>query len=553
VWRTITNQKSKTEGSDHEDANSLAELLGNLPLALQQAVGFISSRHCSIDDYLTRWKSTDSRVLEWHNEATLKYKRSVATTWELTFEALKPEGQEALRIICWLAPDPIPRALFDKVPQVPEPFDVEEGIAELEKYSFLRWVELGNPFVQVHGLVSEITRYRMNASEREASLSKAIDAGVALTRDSDPSDPRNWTLVYKPCREHFSSLIRHAEVIKTSSPLANLMNHLGLYLSEIAEFDKAETLYRRALNIREAFLGPDHPDIAHRLNNLARLLSDTNRNREAEPMFRQALCITEASLGPDHPDVAHSLNNLAALLSDTNRECEAEPMYRRALRIRDASLGPDHPDVASSLNNLALLLSDTNRKREAEPMYRRALSIFETSLGSDHPLVAQSLNNLGLLLSNTDRKREAEPMYRRALRIREASLGPDHPDVAQSLNNLAGLLSDSNRNSEAEPIHRRALSIQEATLGPDHPLVALSLNNLASLLFDTNRKREAEPMYRRAMGILIAFRASTGHTHPNFELVKRNYSLLLTGLGNSPEQIAQTLDDIKNEIETKHG
>jgi tetratricopeptide (TPR) repeat protein len=469
VWRTITNQKSKTEGSDHEDANSLAELLGNLPLALQQAVGFISSRHCSIDDYLTRWKSTDSRVLEWHNEATLKYKRSVATTWELTFEALKPEGQEALRIICWLAPDPIPRALFDKVPQVPEPFDVEEGIAELEKYSFLRWVELGNPFVQVHGLVSEITRYRMNASEREASLSKAIDAGVALTRDSDPSDPRNWTLVYKPCREHFSSLIRHAEVIKTSSPLANLMNHLGLYLSEIAEFGKAELLLRRALGVREA------------------------------------------------------------------------------------SLGPDQPDTAESQNNLAILLSDTNRKREAEPMYRRALSIFETSLGSDQPRVAQSLNNLGLLLSNTDRKREAEPMYRRALRIREASLGPDHPDVAQSLNNLAGLLSDSNRNSEAEPIHRRALSIQEATLGPDHPLVALSLNNLASLLFDTNRKREAEPMYRRAMGILIAFRASTGHTHPNFELVKRNYSLLLTGLGNSPEQIAQTLDDIKNEIETKHG
>ena len=108
MWRTITNQKSKTEGSDHEDANSLAELLGNLPLALQQAVGFISSRHCSIDDYLTRWKSTDSRVLEWHNEATLKYTRSVATTWELTFDALKPEGQEALRIICWLAPDPIP-------------------------------------------------------------------------------------------------------------------------------------------------------------------------------------------------------------------------------------------------------------------------------------------------------------------------------------------------------------------------------------------------------------------------------------------------------------
>jgi len=506
-----TDQKRKTEVSDQEGANSLAELLGDLPLALQQAVGFISSRHCSIDDYLTRWKSTDKRVLEWHNEATLKYKRSVATTWELTFEALKPEGQEALRIICWLAPDPIPRALFDKVPQVPEPFDVEEGIAELEMYSFLRWVELGNPFVQVHGLVSEITRYRMNASEREASLSKAIDTGVALTRDSDPSDPRNWTLVYKPCREHFSSLIRHAEVIRTSAQLANLMNDFGVYLTEIAEFDKAEPLFRRALSIREASLGPDHPDVAQSLNNLATLLSDTNLNSEAEPHDRRALCIMEAFFGQDHPDVATSLNNLALLLFNTNRISEAEPLFRRALSIREASLGPDHPHVATSLNNLALLLSITNRISEAEPLYQRALRIWEASLGPNHPNVAASLNNLAFLLFDTNRKRESEPLYRRALSICEASLGPDHSDVAQCLNNLALLLSD------------------------------------------TNRKSEAEPMYRRALGILIAFRASAGHTHPNFELINRSYSLLLTGLGNSPEQIAQTLDNIKNEIETKHG
>jgi tetratricopeptide (TPR) repeat protein/V8-like Glu-specific endopeptidase len=632
-----TDQKRKTEVSDQEDANSLAELLGDLPLALQQAVGFVSSRHCSIDDYLTRWKSTDSKVLEWHNEATLKYKRSVATTWELTFEALKPEGQEALRIICWLAPDPIPRALFDKVPHEPEPFDVEEGIAELEKYSFLRWVELGNPFVQVHGLVSDITRYRMNASEREASLSKAIDTAEAFLRGSDPQDPRNWVPLYKPCREHFSSLIRHAEVIRTSAQLANLMNDFGVYLTEIAEFDKAELLlrralgvreasfgpdhpdvvlslinlafllsktnrnseaellyrrslsicenstlldatllatsmnnlasllsktnrrseaeplYRRALSILEASLGPDHPDVASSLNNLALLLFKTNHIREAEPLYRRALSILEASLGPNHPNVATSLNNLASLLSGTNRKEEAEPLYRQSLRIWEITFGPDHPDVAISLNNLALLLSETNRKNEAEPLFRRALGIWEASLGTDHPIVATSLGNLALLLSETDRKREAEPLYRRSLRMKETSLGPDHPDVALSLNNLALLLYQTNRKNESELLYRRALRIRETSLGPDHPYVASTLSTLAKLLSGTNRINEAEPMYRRALGILIAFRASTGHTHPNFELINSNYSLLLTELGNSPEQIAQTLDDIKNEIETKHG
>jgi tetratricopeptide (TPR) repeat protein len=76
------------------------------------------------------------------------------------------------------------------------------------------------------------------------------------------------------------------------------------------------------------------------LNNLAKLLQTTNRLAEAEPLYRRALAIGEANLGPDHPDVAIHLNNLAELLRATNRLAEAEPLYRRALAIGEASLGP---------------------------------------------------------------------------------------------------------------------------------------------------------------------------------------------------------------------
>ena len=99
---------------------------------------------------------------------------------------------------------------------------------------------------------------------------------------------------------------------------------------------------------------------------------------------------------------------------------------------------------------------------------------------------------------------------------------------------------------------RRALRIREASLGHDNPLVESILANLALLLSDTNRNSEAEPMYRRALGILVAFKVSTGHTHPNFESAKRNYSILLTKVGNSPEQIAKTLDEIEKEIQSAY-
>src|SRR6266849_2825719 len=50
---------------------------------------------------------------------------------------------------------------------------------------------------------------------------------------------------------------------------------------------------------------------------------------QAIPKARRALQLGEAELGPDHPNVAASLNNLAELLRNAGRYAEAEPLYRR--------------------------------------------------------------------------------------------------------------------------------------------------------------------------------------------------------------------------------
>jgi hypothetical protein len=42
--------------------------------------------------------------------------------------------------------------------------------------------------------------------------------------------------------------------------IAELLGRLGAYDLGRAEFSKAETLFQRALAIREKALGPDHPD-----------------------------------------------------------------------------------------------------------------------------------------------------------------------------------------------------------------------------------------------------------------------------------------------------
>jgi CHAT domain-containing protein/Tfp pilus assembly protein PilF len=277
-------------------------------------------------------------------------------------------------------------------------------------------------------------------------------------------------------------------------------------------FAEAETLYKRALAIREKALAPDHPDVATGLNNLAALYVDQGRYAEAEPLYKRALAIWEKALGPDHPDVATGLNNLAVLYGHQGRYSAAEPFSRRALAIWEKALGPDHPDVATGLNNVAVLYGHQGRYDEAEPLYIRALAIREKVLGPDHPDVANSLNSLAGLYGRQGRYDEAEPLYIRALKIREDALGPDHPDVANSLDNLAGFYGAQLRYSKAEPLYRRALAVSEKALGSDHPDVATRLNNLAAFHQAQGHRAEPEPLYRRALAVS---EKALGPDHPD--------------------------------------
>ena len=46
------------------------------------------------------------------------------------------------------------------------------------------------------------------------------------------------------------------------------------------KYDEAEPLFRRAIDIGEKTLGPEHPNLATGLNNLARLLRAQVRNEQ---------------------------------------------------------------------------------------------------------------------------------------------------------------------------------------------------------------------------------------------------------------------------------
>jgi tetratricopeptide (TPR) repeat protein len=534
---------------DAARANSLAEELGRLALALGLAAATIDYRRCSLAEYRRLWLKARELIKGWNTPEITDYQHAVAETWAVSVAQLSNGARELLERLAFLAPDPTPGFLLD----VPVPdaaaADAREALLELAAYSLvMREVDIDQ--FTVHRLIQDTTRRSLDATISRQRLTETLGwINAALV--GDPQDVLSWP-VLAPLAPHAETLAWAADEVGISEPTGRIMSMLGELMRAKAQFSDAERLARRTLEITERCRGPTDPDVAACLNNLALLLKETNQLAEAEPLFRRALAIDKAHFGVDHPHVAIDLGNLAQLLQEFSLWQEAESLFRRALAIDHAHFGAGHPRVAIRLHDLAELFMGTSPP-EAETMLRHALAIEEKSLGPDHPTVAVTLEAIGKLLLDTNRLTEAEPLFRRALAINEAQLGAIHPAVAGVLNNLSALLYKIGNLTEAELLMRRALNIAEASLGANHPQVALYLANLAMLLMRTkrlmSRKRlmEAEPLMRQAVIILIRYQCDTGYVHHYAEGTLRNYVSLLSALGHNKSAIHTAIETARRE------
>jgi len=291
---------------------------------------------------------------------------------------------------------------------------------------------------------------------------------------------------------------------------SRLLAHLA-YLDEGAgDYEAAKALLEQALALRQAALGPSHPQVAALLQDLASVHRITGHFERAKALDEQALAIDRQALGPDHPDVAGALSNLATVLHDMGAYDESKALSEQAVAIYESALGPDHVKVGIALSNLANVLHSTGAIDEAVAVQERVVALLTRSLGPEHPQLARVLNNLAAFHQTAGAYDEAEALNRRALAIREKALGPDHPDVATSLDNLANAYQGHPLDVLA--LRERALAIREKALGSDHPDVAVSLTNIAHAYKTAGAYAEAIPRYERALAV---FEKALGPDHPN--------------------------------------
>ena len=155
--RTDAKRRKQTEGSVH--ARRLAEALGCLALALEQAGAYIDKQRLSFDGYLIEWKNQREKVLVWFDKRLMQYHSSLAITWQTSFEQLAIPARRLLERLAWLAPAPIPEWLLNTpVPEDTMVTDAFEALVALESYSLVTRATNSLSF-SVHRLVQRyVTR-----------------------------------------------------------------------------------------------------------------------------------------------------------------------------------------------------------------------------------------------------------------------------------------------------------------------------------------------------------------------------------------------------------
>ena len=514
---------------DDSAMNQLAEALGDLPLALEQALSYMDETRTSPMEYLALYHEHTSELFSLGQPAS--YQQTLSSTWSVSLERLRsqaPAARELLNLCAFLSSEDIPRLLIsdhaDLFPQplrdyVSDRIQYANMIGVLARYALLSATP---ETLNVHRLVQAVLRQALSAQDETQWASIAVRL-VEQAYPIDSDDVRQWPLCLR-LMPHVLVVTEHAELYRVEpSTTALLLDRAATYLQSRAQFREAKQLLERSLSIREHSQGADSPEYAKSLANLGAVLRALGELAAARDAFERALAIQEATYGPRHPEVAGTLNNLGILLTDLGDFSGARTIYERALEIRQATYGPDDPATATSLNNLAIVLHDSGDLSAAQSYYERALTIREAALGTDHPDTATVLGNLGTVKHELGDLAGAKASYEQALRVFERTLGPEHPAVANAINNLATVLSDLGDLEGAESYYERALSIREAALGPSHPEMATVLANLGSVAQGLGKLARAESYYARALEIR---EETLGPDHPATRQLKERLEVM---------------------------
>ncbi|MEU2288402.1 FxSxx-COOH system tetratricopeptide repeat protein [Streptomyces sp. NPDC013178] len=424
----------RVPGTTAETADRIAEQLGDLPLALEQAAGYMGYNQTAPEEYLALLTSR-LEVMIGRGELADRPAVVVATLWQLSVRKLRREQPQAvplLELCALLAPDPIPLDLFTGSPEpvitaAADPLAWDTMVGTLAGLGLARREDSS---LVLHRLVQAAIRATMSDDQlatARAQLCRALLTAVPHDIHGDPDARPRWHRLLP----HVLAVTKDDPPVQCAAESALLLRLASEFLLQIGDPGVALPLCERALALDEALEGRD-AEVGFDLITLAQIHRDLGAPQTARPLAERALHLHESCLPAESPAIATDLATLARTLCLLGEHRAALPLAERALRIDEAAYGPDDPYVSFDLVALATVHADLGDHATAVPLISRALRIRESHYAPDHLYIGYALLFKAQALHAMNDPSAVDPALRGA-HILRTQLGSTHPKTEDAL------------------------------------------------------------------------------------------------------------------------
>jgi hypothetical protein len=432
--------KDRVGGLSDGEADKIAAQLGDLPLAIAQAAGFMADTGTTAAQFLQLLRTQAGQLLDLADPGSV-YPLSLAAATRLIAERLDRDDLAAAQLasLCaFLAPEPIPEDLFTSAPgelpgelaeRAADPLAWRQTLAHLTRQSLARIDSRG---LVMHRLTQAILRDRLTPAQADAARERS-EIILAASSSGDPGNPVTWP--------RWAQLMPHllvADLAATSSAdLRWMASDACGYLQSRGDTRAAHDL---ASDLRQHWrerLGDDDQNTLAVTNILTWTLRAMGRYTEARDVDQDLLDRARRILGADHSNTLIYATDLAADMSMLGERQAARELNEDTLARLRRVFGDDHPDTLASAGNLAVILSDLGEDQAARELDEDTLARQRRVLGDDHPSTLTAASNLASDLSALGEHQAARELDEDTLARRRRVLGDDHPDTLTSAKNFA--------------------------------------------------------------------------------------------------------------------
>ncbi|MGW1622611.1 FxSxx-COOH system tetratricopeptide repeat protein [Streptomyces sp. NPDC002172] len=539
------------------DADRLAEELGDLPLAIEQAAAWQAVTGMAVSEYLGLIREKIAELML-ELVPSPDYPMSVAAAWDVSLRQLEqrnPAALQLLQVCSFFAPEPISRALFNNSrstisPELDEalrhPIRLGRAIREINVYALAR-IEHRHDTIQLHRLVQAVLVNRMSP-QQQADMRHGAHLLLADANPNSPGSRELWP--------RYQQLLPHIVVsraVECDSPwVRSLIRDAVDFLYIWGDHDGAVAMAREAVQLWTGKFGAEDQQTLEMAKTLAFLLRTIGEYEEAAAMMQRTADTYIRIAGEDDEGTLDALIQLTSglrLRAEMARALEINrSVYSRALR----AFGDDDPATLRAAHSLGVGLRlmglyQEAREYDTETARLRALALGENHLDTLNTLSALSLDirETGDYLGSVVHQ---EDVYARYV----AAYGEDNPATISCARVLAVCRRRAGDHDGAVRLSELAMARFETRYGADHPdTIACAANLVVDLRQDGQLRRSAE----LGEATVSRYEAKLGATHPYTLSARTNVAITLRHLGEldaAGEHLDKALGGMRESLTDEH-